>query len=64
MIHNINNGSPQELIFFNEAICNKATNRKFNLREFANKFYYTERKEMAMQLELSNKDGLWVIEAI
>ena len=48
MIHNINNGSPQELIFFNEAICNKATNRKFNLREFANKFYYTERKEMAM----------------
>ena len=30
--------------FFNEAICNKATNRNFNLREFANKFYYTKKK--------------------
>ena len=30
--------------FFNGAICNKATNRNFNLREFATKFYYTEKK--------------------
>ena len=29
---------------FNEAICKKATNRKFNLIEFGKKFHYTEKK--------------------
>ena len=64
MIRNINNGSYQELIFFNEAICKKATNRNFNLREFGKKIIMPKRKEIAMQLELLNKGELWVIEAI
>ena len=50
--------------FFNEAICEKATNRNFNLRELGKKFVIPKRKEMATQLELLNKGKLWVIEAI
>ena len=44
MIDKINNGSHEELIFFNEAIWEKATNRNFNLKEFEKNFYHTEKK--------------------
>ena len=64
MIGNINNASHQELIFFNEEIAKKATNKNFNLREFGKKNYYTKGKEMAMHLELLKRGELWVIEAI
>ena len=50
--------------FFNEAICEKVTNRSFILREFGKKFIMPKRKEMAMQLDMLIKGELWVIEAI
>ena len=50
--------------FFNEAICEKVTNRSFILREFGKKFIIPKRKEMAMQWDMLIKGELWVIEAI
>ena len=50
--------------FFNEAICEKVTNRSFILREFGKKFIIPKRKEMAMQWDMLTKGELWVIEAI
>ena len=55
---------PSGTDFFNEAICEKVTNRSFILREFGKKFIIPKRKEMAMQWDMLTKGELWVIEAI
>ena len=50
--------------FFDEAICEKVTNRSFILREFGKNFIIPKIKEMTMQLDMLIKGELWVIEAI
>ena len=44
MIHKINNGFHLDPNFFNEAICEKVRNKSFNLKAFARKYYYVEKK--------------------
>ena len=50
--------------FFNEAICEKVRNKKFNLKAFARQYYDVEKKGNGYAIGHLDQEKVWGIETI